>query len=183
MRRTQPSTKRPKFLQQPMSICYNGYMVNNNNIPFHMWWNRNFSPPPWKCWRWDRRAWTRHSSQVRAVIKLCFTWRREFDRRGGVKLNYSLFQFGQTKKYFRTVKYILIRVLKKFVEDYRRLQLNLVSWLRRISSVTPYPYTYTVWPLKHFLNTLIYQQCHLWQLCKRKQEQRITTRIRPRRQI
>ena len=29
MRRTQPSTKRPKFLQQPMS---NGYMVNNNII-------------------------------------------------------------------------------------------------------------------------------------------------------
>ena len=32
VRRTQPSTKRPKFLQQPMSICYNGYMVNNNNL-------------------------------------------------------------------------------------------------------------------------------------------------------
>ena len=31
VRRTQPSTKRPKFLQQPMSNCYNGYMVNNNN--------------------------------------------------------------------------------------------------------------------------------------------------------
>ena len=31
MRRTQPSIKRPKFLQQPMSNCYNGYMVNNNN--------------------------------------------------------------------------------------------------------------------------------------------------------
>ena len=31
MRRTQPSSKRPKFLQQPMSNCYNGYMVNNNN--------------------------------------------------------------------------------------------------------------------------------------------------------
>ena len=29
--RTQPTTKRPKFLQQPMSNCYNGYMVNNNN--------------------------------------------------------------------------------------------------------------------------------------------------------
>ena len=33
VRRTQPSTKRPKFLQQPMSNCYNGYMVNNNNSP------------------------------------------------------------------------------------------------------------------------------------------------------
>ena len=32
VRRTQPITKRPKFLQQPMSNCYNGYMVNNNNI-------------------------------------------------------------------------------------------------------------------------------------------------------
>ena len=31
VRRTQPSTKRLKFLQQPMSNCYNGYMVNNNN--------------------------------------------------------------------------------------------------------------------------------------------------------
>ena len=55
VRRTQPSTKkRPKFLQQPMSNCYNGYMVNNNNwqnfikgglsdMPFlehktHLWW-------------------------------------------------------------------------------------------------------------------------------------------------
>ena len=31
MRRTQSLTKRPKFLQQLMSNCYNGYMVNNNN--------------------------------------------------------------------------------------------------------------------------------------------------------
>ena len=34
----QPSTKdqnffKPTFLQQPMSNCYNGYMVNNNNMP------------------------------------------------------------------------------------------------------------------------------------------------------
>jgi len=28
--RMQPSSKRPKFLQQPMSNCYNGYMVNKN---------------------------------------------------------------------------------------------------------------------------------------------------------
>ena len=32
MFRTQPITKRSKFLQQPMSNCYIGYMVNNNNI-------------------------------------------------------------------------------------------------------------------------------------------------------
>ena len=32
LRRTQPITKRPKFLQQPMFNYYNGYMVNNNNI-------------------------------------------------------------------------------------------------------------------------------------------------------
>ena len=32
MRRTQLLPKRPKFLPQPMSKCYNGYMVNNNNI-------------------------------------------------------------------------------------------------------------------------------------------------------
>ena len=32
VRRTQPITKRPKKFQQPMSNCYNGYMVNNNNI-------------------------------------------------------------------------------------------------------------------------------------------------------
>ena len=31
VRKTQPITKRPKFLQQPMSNCYNGYMVNNIN--------------------------------------------------------------------------------------------------------------------------------------------------------
>ena len=31
LHRTQPSTKRPKFLQQPMSNCYNGYIINNNN--------------------------------------------------------------------------------------------------------------------------------------------------------
>ena len=31
MRGTQPTTKRPKFLQQPTSNCYNGYMINNNN--------------------------------------------------------------------------------------------------------------------------------------------------------
>ena len=27
----QPITERPKSLQQPMSNCYIGYMVNNNN--------------------------------------------------------------------------------------------------------------------------------------------------------
>ena len=26
-------TKKPKFLRQPMSNCYNGYMVNNNIKP------------------------------------------------------------------------------------------------------------------------------------------------------
>ena len=31
VRRAQPITKRPKFLQQPMSNYYNSYMVNNNN--------------------------------------------------------------------------------------------------------------------------------------------------------
>ena len=32
MRKTQPTTKRAKFLRQPMSNCYNSYMVNNNNM-------------------------------------------------------------------------------------------------------------------------------------------------------
>ena len=32
VRRTQHITIGQKFLQQPMSNCYNGYMVNNNNI-------------------------------------------------------------------------------------------------------------------------------------------------------
>ena len=36
MRGKKPITKMPKFLQQPMSNCYNGYMVNNNNTARHL---------------------------------------------------------------------------------------------------------------------------------------------------
>ena len=32
MRKTQPIIKRPNFFQEYMSNCYNGDMINNNNI-------------------------------------------------------------------------------------------------------------------------------------------------------
>ena len=41
MCRTQSVTIRPTFLDQPMTNCYNGYMVNNsNNLPKQQFYGR-----------------------------------------------------------------------------------------------------------------------------------------------
>ena len=51
VRKPQPITKRPKFLQQPMSNCYKGYMVKNNNISYLYSFRNPISKPgsrvPW----------------------------------------------------------------------------------------------------------------------------------------
>ena len=43
VRTTQPTNKTPTFLQQPLSNCYNGYMVNDNNTNTNTFWLQDYS--------------------------------------------------------------------------------------------------------------------------------------------
>ena len=84
VRRTQPITKRPTFLQ-PMSNCYNGYMVNNNKnnltqsrvtVP----WEEGRATYPW--WRgvgarrscWAPRVWPALRWSCCTPEYLCINW-------------------------------------------------------------------------------------------------------------
>ena len=150
MRRTQPSTKRPKFLQQPMSTCYNGYMVNNIN-------NYRRSHGPRKCgFSTAGRRSGSGSSCVRPRLRPSSNWQRWAWRNTVIKCKIGRKMKRGKKNRGKLHKKTVEKTwkMKLYSKNFRRGKNNLKGWKwrKKLSKCTHniYPCVIISWILIFF---------------------------------